>query len=90
MQSQHATQRTQQRGIPPLIIEWLMDYGEEQPDHHGARIVYFTKKSRQHISKDKGEIAVRRFHEFMNIYAVITMDGQMITCGHRFKKIHRI
>ena len=25
----HATIRAQQRGIPPVIQDWLLDYGEE-------------------------------------------------------------
>lgn len=87
--SRHASARTQQRGIPPLILDWLIAYGEEQPDHHGARVVYFTKRSRQRISQDAGDIIVRRLHEFLDAYAVIAADGCVITCGHRFKKIYK-
>ena len=85
----HAATRSQKRGIPPLILEWLMAYGEEQPDHHGARVVYFTKESRRRIGQVNGDMIVRRLRELLDTYAVISGDGRMITCGHRFKKINK-
>lgn len=87
--SQHAAVRAQQRGIPPLIVQWLIAYGEEQPDNKGARVVYFTKRSRKRIARENGDMVVRRLHDFLNAYAVIASDGQLITCGHRVKKINR-
>jgi hypothetical protein len=87
--SKHATCRAQQRGIPGVVLEWLFDYGERQPDHRGAEVLYFTSKSRQRIDRSEGSVAMRRFHEFMNSYAVVGLDGALITCGHRVKKIHR-
>ena len=63
----HAASRAQKRGIPPLILEWLVAYGEEQPDHHGARVVYFTKRSRQRIAQDKGDMIVRRLHDLSTV-----------------------
>lgn len=87
--SKHAACRAQQRGIPGVVLEWLFDYGERQADHRGAEVLYFTKKSRQHIDRSEGSVAIRRFHEFMDSYAVVGMDGSLITCGHRVKKINR-
>ena len=43
----HATIRSQQRGIPPLILQWLDLYGEEEYDGHGAVIRYFSRASRR-------------------------------------------
>ena len=37
--TQHAAIRQQQRGIPPLIMEWLSQYGACRHDHRGAEIV---------------------------------------------------
>ena len=36
MKTVHATIRAQQRGVPPLIEDWLLDYGAEQFDGHGV------------------------------------------------------
>lgn len=87
--SRHAVTRAQQRGIPPLIVEWLIAYGEEQPANRGARVVYFTKRSRKRIAQDNGDLIVRRLLGLLNAYAVIASDGQLITCGHRIKKINK-
>jgi hypothetical protein len=87
--SKHASCRAQQRGIPGVVLEWLFDYGESQPDHRGAEVLYFTNKSRQQIDRSEGSAAIRRFNEFMNSYAVVGRDGSLITCGHRVKKINR-
>ena len=87
--SRHAATRAQKRGIPPLIVDWLIAYGEEESANRGARVVYFTKRSRKQIARDNGEMIVRRLHGLMNTYAVIASDGSLITCGHRFKKINK-
>ena len=87
--SRHAATRAQKRGIPPLIVEWLIAYGEEQSASSGARVVYFTKHSRKRIAQDNGDLIVRRLNGLMNSYAVIASDGSLITCGHRFKKINK-
>ena len=39
--TKHAAIRHQQRGIPPLIMEWLTSYGTNSHDHHGAEILDF-------------------------------------------------
>ena len=53
--SHHAATRQQQRGIPPLIMEWLSNYGACRHDHRGAEIRYFDKQSRQALARDVGE-----------------------------------
>ena len=35
----HAAIRSQQRGIPPLVMQWLDQFGEECYDGHGAIIL---------------------------------------------------
>ncbi len=35
----HAQTRLQQRGIPPVVVERLLDFGREEYDHRGTRIV---------------------------------------------------
>ena len=40
--TEHAIVRKQQRGIPPLIANWLIDYGDEEFDGHAARIGFQT------------------------------------------------
>ena len=86
--TQHAQARIQQRGIPPLIIQWLEAFGEEQHDHHGAVILHFSKKSRRLLEKNFGSTPIRRLSEWLNAYAVIGSNGDLITTGLRWKRIN--
>ena len=85
--SKHAEVRSQQRGIPPLIIQWLEDFGEQTHDHNGAVILYFTKKSRRRLEKTVGREVTRRVSEWLDSYAVQSLDGNLITVGHRYQRI---
>ena len=89
MYSEHARIRMQQRGVPPLIIEWLVQYGATVHDHRGARIRYFDKESRKRIRNEKGDIVLRRFHELFDCYAVIAEDGSVVTVGHAYGRIRK-
>jgi hypothetical protein len=89
--SSHACHRAQQRGIPPLIVDWLDLYGEETHDHHGAVIHHFTKKSRRKLEKSVGREPVRKMDQWLAAYIVRSMfDGAILTVGHRWKPLkHR-
>ncbi len=80
----HASLRSQQRGIPPLVSEWLMDYGTEIYDGHGGVVRYFTPKTVRKIEKIVGREPVRRMSEFMRCYLVqSSYNGNVITVGKR-------
>lgn len=87
MNTHHAQSRIQQRGIPPLIVQWLESYGEEHHDHHGAIVLHFSKRSRRRLEQSVGSAPLRRLNEWMNSYAVIGSDGALITVGTRWKRI---
>lgn len=89
MVTRHAQIRMQQRGVPPLILEWLLEYGATEYDGHGGRVRYFDKDARRRIGRAKGDIVLRRMHEFFDSYAVLAEDGAVITVGHRYKKTKR-
>jgi len=88
----HARQRAQQRGIPPLVTNWLLDYGEQSFDGRGAVVRYFTRKSLRRMERDLGAVPVRRMSEFMRCYLVESVDdGSVITIAKRYanKRIWR-
>lgn len=85
----HAAVRSQQRGIPPLILQWLDLYGEEQYDGHGAIIRYFSRSSRRAMEREFGSSPVRKMSEFLNAYKVESQNGTVITTGHLTKRIKR-
>lgn len=45
--SNHATVRCQQRGIPPIVIDLLLEFGRREHDHAGAEILYFDRCSKK-------------------------------------------
>uniref|UniRef100_Q47GB6 DUF4258 domain-containing protein n=1 Tax=Dechloromonas aromatica (strain RCB) TaxID=159087 RepID=Q47GB6_DECAR len=83
----HAAARQQQRGIPPLIMEWLSTYGACRHDHRGVEILYFDKQSRKALARDVGEEIVSRLSALLDTYAVVSDSGSVITVGHRFKRV---
>lgn len=84
--SKHAQERIQQRGIPPLIVQWLEAFGEEQHDRHGAVILHFSKRARRRLEHAVGREPVRRLGDWLNSYAVFA-NGVLITVGMRWKKM---
>lgn len=85
----HASIRSQQRGIPPLVSDWLMDFGDEVYDGHGGIVRYFTPKSVRKVEKAVGREPVRRMSEFMRCYLVqSSSDGTVLTVGKRHNNKH--
>ena len=83
-QSRHAHLRAQQRGVPPLVLHWLLDYGEESFDGHGGVVRYFTAHSVRQLERDVGQAPLKRLSEFLRCYLVqASVGGCMITVGKR-------
>lgn len=90
MNTRHADTRAQQRGIPPLMDEFLDRYGAEQYDGHGAVVVYLNKASIRRMERDLGRRPVSRLSEWFDVYKVRAIsDGMTITTGHRTERIRR-
>lgn len=85
----HALERSQQRCIPPLIIHWLCQYGSRKRRNNGTIVCYFDKKSTRLIASDVGHIVIRRLSGLLNAYLVIA-GNQIITVGHRYKRIKQL
>lgn len=85
----HATTRSQQRGIQPLVVRCLLDFGERVYDHHGGVIIHFNKRSWRALETEWGRESIRRlFADHRNAYMVIDAnDGTVITLGKRYKRI---
>ena len=88
--STHAAIRAKQRGIPPLIEQWLDEFGEEDYDGRGAVRFFFSRRSIRAMERAFGRRPGRRMSEFLDAYKVESVsDGQVITVGHRFKRVWR-
>lgn len=73
----HAKRRMKGRGIRPAALEALMEFGREAFDHHGGVVLYFDKRTR------------RRAGGGSDVYAVLGMDGRVVTVGHRVRRMNR-
>jgi hypothetical protein len=90
--SRHASTRAQQRGVPPLILNWLLDYGAQEFDGRGGVVRYFDNKSVRHLEREVGHAPVARLSEYLRCYLVESArDGGVITVGkrHSAKTIRR-
>jgi hypothetical protein len=77
----HAQARLQQRGIPHNVIENLLDFGHEAHSHNGSRIVYFDHRARQQLRRQFGTDSYKRIEPYHT--------GEVITVGHRTRRINR-
>lgn len=90
MNTLHATTRAQQRGIPPLVDQWLDQFGEKEYDGHGGVIRFFSRASIRAMERRFGSAPVRKLAEYFHAYKVESShDGHVITIGHRTKRIKR-
>ena len=82
----HANIRCQQRGIPPLVVDLLLQFGCREHDHSGAEIFYFDRRSKKRIESYAGG-PISKLSEHLDSYAVVAA-GVVITVGARCKRIN--
>ena len=89
--SRHAGARALQRNVPPIVIQWLEQFGEEEFDGRGGVVRYFSRKSRRQLERTLGRRFVADVQKYLNRYLVESaIDGAIITTGVRFRPIrHR-
>jgi hypothetical protein len=89
MQTFHSTVRAQQRGVPRLIQNWLLDYGAEQFDGRGGVVRYFSNACLRKMERDLGKTSLKRMSEYLRCYLVqSSSDGVVITVGKRHENQH--
>lgn len=80
--TKHAQTRTQQRAIPPMLIDLLLQFGSSERSGTGVSKVFFDKVSRRKVRAYAGSLA-GLLDEHLDVYAVVTDDMTVITAGHR-------
>ena len=85
----HAAIRKQQRGIPQIVADWLLDYGDEQFDGRGGVIRYFSRQCIRLLEREVGRESVARLSEYLRCYLIQSnRDGAIITISKRHIKKH--
>ena len=85
--STHARVRMQQRGIGEGVLERLIEFGETRHDHRGAEILSFNKAARRRLAARLDRNALKVLERHLKAYAVLAGNGEVITVGHRSKRI---
>ena len=86
-QSIHAKARQQQRAIPPLIDQWLDEFGDEEYDGRGTVRVYFSRRSIRRMERAFGRLPVRKLAHLFDVYKVdSSRDGCTITYARKCKR----
>lgn len=86
--SHHATIRSQQRAIPPILVDLLLQFGTDEPAGNGATKMFFDKAARRRVKAYAGHLA-GLLNEYLDVYAVVGTDNQVITTAHLTERIRR-
>lgn len=87
--TEHAAARVRQRGVDPVVLDVLLSYGTAVHDHLGAEIMVFDRKAFRRLERAVDAALVRRVANNRGLYAVRSMDGAVVTVGHRVRKVRR-
>jgi hypothetical protein len=86
----HGAKRAQQRAIPPVVHQWLDEFGEEEFDGCGGIRRYFSHRSMRAMEQRYGRHFVRENRKYLAAYLVeSTDDHRIITAGWRYRRINR-
>lgn len=83
----HARARMQQRGIDAEALDCILDYGREAFDHRGHVVLYFDKSARRRLAR--AATGRKDLERLARCYAVLSPQGEVVTVGHRHRRIHR-
>lgn len=87
--SQHAQTRMQQRAISNDMLDNLLSFGEIRFNGHGTKLITFPKKMIKSLKSEMGHHAFVKLERHLNLYAVLSQDGELITTGYRSKRIKK-
>jgi len=85
----HAEERIQQRGIPPMVIDLLMQFGSASRCGGAERLMFdkaARKRLRRHLGGDRG---LKLIDRWLRVYAIVGDDGRVVTTAHKQTHFYR-
>ncbi len=80
--TRHARQRQQQRAIPPIVEQWLDEFGERQYSGRGAVLEYFSSRSLRRMETHLGRHFLAENRKYLRAYRIVDSRGDTtITIG---------
>lgn len=83
--SRHAQARLEQRAIPPVAIDWLLEFGQAQRAG-GATRYAFDKRGRRRLEGYLGTVGLKSPDKVFDAYLVVSDDDAVITAGYRTRR----
>jgi hypothetical protein len=87
-ETRHATARRQGRGIPPFVVNLLVEQGASMR-HDGADVFYIDKEARRRIRRALGDRIHTALESYLDAYVVLGDDGSVITTAWRTRRLRR-
>ena len=84
----HASIRSQQRAIPPILIDLLLKFGAQEFVGDGATKRFFDKAARKRVKAYARPLA-GIINDHLDVYAVVGSEDQIITTAHLHERIIR-
>lgn len=86
----HASARLQQRAIPVRIVDLLVEFGSSMRAH-GADRMFFDKAARRRLSRNLGgKRDFQAIERWMNVYIIVSDDGQLVTAARQTARHRRM
>ncbi|MFG1227181.1 hypothetical protein [Xanthobacter wiegelii] len=85
----HAAERMQQRAIPQFVIDLLFICGSDMRAGGADRLIFdkaALRRLRRHLG---GERALRMIERWLDVYAVVSDSGVLVTVAHQTRRHRR-
>lgn len=86
--TRHAVLRMQQRAIPQLLVDLLMQFGARYPAGDGTTKVFLDKSARRKLGAYAGALSAL-LDRHLDIYLVVADDERVVTVCHRYERVRR-
>lgn len=79
----HAAHRLKQRAIPPMVLDLLFQCGTSIRAQGADRLIFdkaACRRLRKHLGGERG---LRLIERWLDVYAVVSDEGTLITIAHQ-------
>ena len=76
--TQHAKERSVERTIPPMIVEFIIEFGDSIDAGDGARKYILTKRSMRELRQRAGREITKALDFYRSRYAYVVANGNRI------------
>lgn len=84
--TKHFEKRSQQRCVNYIIVQALLEYGEQRSSKNGIDSLIFTKKALTEIKNDYGPSVFKACEKLRNTYIIVSDEGTLITVARSYRK----